>query len=105
MRKRKNYVMAYLDASENKRLCFLSEKMHLSKSDVIRQLLLTGEVREAAPIDYHKLIREVRIVGNNINHLLMIANAGGYYNALEIKTALEQLRETEQLIRSEFTKD
>lgn len=104
MRKRRNRIEFTLNDKENERLEFISTTTRLTKSELLRQLLMSCEVREAAPIEYHRLIREVRIVGNNINRLLMIANAGGYHNTSEIQNALEQLREVEQLIRAEFTK-
>lgn len=79
-----------------------SDKMKISKAQVIRFLLNTAVLVEAPAIDYRKWIRELRMIGNNINQLLVIAKSNGVFNSLELKKHLDELNDIEDGMREEI---
>ncbi|MBQ8209210.1 MAG: plasmid mobilization relaxosome protein MobC [Clostridia bacterium] len=76
--------------------------MKISKSKMIRFLLYYKNIKEAPPVDYTVLIREMRAVGNNLNQLARAANAKGWINEKELRAAILSLRELEKKISAEF---
>ena len=96
-------VKAYLNEEENEKLRELSRITRLSKSKVIRLLITMTKLKEAPHVDYPKLIRELRAIGNNLNQLLVIARGKGWSNQKEISSVLSSVIETENKIVSEFT--
>lgn len=79
-----------------------SDKMNISKAQVIRFLLNTAILVEAPAIDYRKWIRELRMIGNNINQFLVIAKSNGVFNSLELKKHLDELNAIEDGMREEI---
>ena len=63
--------------SEYHNLMEKAKKAGISVSALIRKSVDDCEVKAAPPADLHKLIWEIRRVGNNIDQILMIANARG----------------------------
>lgn len=103
MRNRPISLLIYFNEKEYENLCNLCEKTNLKKGRLIR-LLLEGYVPPPAPpVEYRKLIKEVRAVGNNINQILFIARSNGILNVPDLKVELEKLREVEKIIREQFT--
>jgi hypothetical protein len=96
-------VKAYLNEDENEKLKELSRRTGLSKSKVIRELISITKLKEAPHVDYPKLIRELRAIGNNLNQLLVIARGKGWSNQKEISSVLSSVIETENKIVNEFT--
>lgn len=85
-----------------KQLSELSEKTGLSKAKVLRYLIRGCHLAEAPPADYHKLIREIRAVGNNLNQTLVIAKSNGILNVPDLKQEILDLREIEKQLREVF---
>ena len=102
MRSRPVQIKVYLNEEEYENLCNLCEKTNLKKGRLIR-LLLEGYVPpKAPPVDYKKLIREVRAVGNNINQILFYVNTNGILNVPDLNVELKKLREVEKFIREHY---
>lgn len=102
MRSRPIRFEVCFNEKEYENLCNLCEETNLKKGRLIR-LLLEGYVPpQAPPVDYKKLIREVRAVGNNINQILFFARANGILNVPDLKDELKKLREVEKEIRDGF---
>ena len=102
MRSRPVQVKVYLNEEEYENLCRLCKETNLKRGRLIR-LLLEGYVPpQAPPVDYKKLIREVRAVGNNINQILFYINANGILNVPDLNTELVKLREVERFIREHY---
>ena len=59
-------------------------------------------MKAAPPADLHKLIWEIRRVGNNIDQILMVANTKGILNIPDFRKAIDDLREVEKLIVSQY---
>ena len=102
MRSRPVQVKIYLNEKEYENLCRLCKETNLNKGRLIR-LLLEGYVPPSAPpVDYKKLIREVRAVGNNINQILFYVNENEILNVPDLNTELKKLREVEKFIREHY---
>jgi len=102
MRKRTIDIHLFLNEQEFALLNELSMKMKTSKSQVLRFLLNSSVLVEAPSIDYRKWIRELRMIGNNINQVLVIARANGVFNSSELKKHLNELIEIEDAMRAEI---
>lgn len=89
--------------SEYRSLTAKAEKAGISVSTLIRKSVDECEVKAAPPADLHKLIWEIRRVGNNIDQILMIANAKGILNIPDLRKAIDDLREAEKRIVSQYT--
>ena len=88
--------------SEYRSLTVKAEKAGISVSTLIRKSVDECEVKAAPPADLHKLIWEIRRVGNNIDQILMIANTKGILNIPDLRKAIDDLREAEKLIVSQY---
>ena len=88
--------------SEYRNLTAKAEKAGISVSALIRRSVAGCEVKEAPPADLHKLIWEIRRVGNNIDQILTIANAKGLLDVPHLRKAISDLREVEKLIAAAY---
>ena len=102
MRKRPIRFELCLNEKEFALLNELSKKMKTSKSQVLRFLLNSSVLVEAPSIDYRKWIRELRMIGNNINQILVIARANGVFNSFELQKHLNELVDIEDAMRAEI---
>lgn len=91
MRNRPIRCEVCFNEEENERLLMLCEKTKLSKAQIIRYLLLDYIPPEAPPIEHRKLIKELRMIGNNINQLLHLARLNGILNPKELQKHLDKL--------------
>ena len=92
-----------LTESEYHNLIDKAEKAGTSVSAFIRKSVDGCEVKAAPPADLYKLIWEIRRVGNNIDQILMIANARGLLDVPQLRKAMADLRETEKLIADTYS--
>ena len=74
----------------------------LSRESFIRDAIRGVQIREAPPADFPHLIREIRRVGINIDHILMIANARGLLDVPQLRKAMADLREVEAMVISTY---
>lgn len=94
-RKRSNEIKVRLN---NKELAYLNEVARRAGRDresCIRDAIMGIHIREAPPLEYHTLIREMRAVGNNLNQLAVIAHSKGFIDDPALRQALLDLREVE----------
>mgnify|MGYP002520402746 FL=1 len=78
------------------------KKAGISREQFCRNAIQGVAIRENPPADLHKLIWEIRRAGNNIDQILMIANAKGILNIPDLRKAIDDLREAEKLIVSQY---
>lgn len=102
MRERTNDIHLFLSDDEVSLLNEFSIKTKKSKSEVLRFLLNTAILVEAPSIDYRKWIRELRMIGNNINQVLVIAKSNGVFNSLELQKHLCELDKIEDGMKAEI---
>ena len=80
-----------LDQDEEDELLRLCETLRCSKSDVFRRLLKYKVVYGKPPLEFGKLIAELRRIGVNLNQLARSINANGFFNTAELRQALDDL--------------
>jgi hypothetical protein len=95
-------VISYYNEKEYQELCELCKKTGLGKSTLIRYLILGYEPPVPPPVEYKKLIRELRMLGNNINQILVIARSNGILNIAELQKHLNELDSIEDEMREAF---
>ena len=102
MRKRNHGVVFYLNDKEFEAFEKRAKRTSRSREAFIRKAIQEVQIKELPPADLSKLIYEIRRVGNNIDQILMIANAKGILNIPDLRKAIEDLREVEKLIVSQY---
>ena len=102
MRTRNHRVVFYLNDREFEAFEEKAKRSSRSREAFIRRAIQEVQIKELPPADLHKLIWEIRRVGNNIDHILMIANAKGILNIPDLRKAIGDLREVEKLIISQY---
>ena len=102
MRTRNHRVVFYLNDKEFKAFEQKAKRSSRSREAFIRKIIEDVQIKELPPADLHKLIWEIRRVGNNIDQILMIANAKGILNIPDLRKAIDDLREAEKLIVSQY---
>ena len=103
MRTRNHRVVFYLNDREFEAFEEKAKRSSRSREAFIRRAIQEVQIKELPPADLHKLIWEIRRVGNNIDQILMIANAKGILNIPDLRKAIDDLREAEKLIVSQYT--
>ena len=79
-----------------------ARKTNLSRESFCRAVLNGAVVREAPPVEYYALIRELKRIGGNIDQILKIANSRGLLDVPALRKALEDNRAVEKSIREAF---
>lgn len=102
MSERKYEFHIYLNEEEKDDLCKLSEITKLSKSQLIREIILGYSPPEGPPANYDELIYQLRCIGNNINQILRIARTNGILNPVELEKHLSELKDVEQEMHDAF---
>ena len=102
MRKRNHRVVFYLNDKEFEAFEQKAKRSSRSREAFIRKAIEDVQIKELPPADLYKLIWEIRRVGNNIDQILTIANAKGILNIPDLRKAIDDLREAEKLIVSQY---
>ena len=102
MRTRNHRVVFYLNDREFEAFEEKAKRSSRSRESFIRRAIQEVQIKELPPADLHKLIWEIRRVGNNIDQILMIANTKGILNIPDLRKAIDDLREAEKLIVSQY---
>ena len=84
-----------LDQSEEDELYRLCDTLRCSKSEVFRRLLKYKIVYGKPPVEFGKVIAELRRIGVNLNQLACSVNTNGFVNGAELRQALDELYELE----------
>ena len=79
------------------------KKVGISREQFCRNAIQGVAIRENPPADLHKLIWEIRRVGNNIDQILTIANARGLLDVPQLRKAMADLRDVEKLIADAYS--
>ncbi len=102
MRKRNHRIVFYLNDKEFEAFEQKAKRSSRSREAFIRKAIQEVQIKEPPPADLYKLIWEIRRVGNNIDQILMIANAKGILNIPDLRKTIDDLREVEKLIVSQY---
>ena len=102
MRSINHRVVLYLNDKEFEAFKEKAKRSSRSREAFIRRAIQEVQIKELPPADLYKLIWEIRRVGNNIDQILMIANTKGILNIPNLRKAIDDLREAEKLIVSQY---
>ena len=102
LRTRHKRVEVYLTEEEFNYLCEVCSKTKLSKTNLLRYLLLGYYPPEGPPVNYDELIFQLRALGNNINQILHIARTNGILNQKDLQKHLSDLRNIEKKMDTAF---
>lgn len=78
MRKRNREVILWLTEAEYDRLKRNAKKTGLSVQAYLRKLLAQIQPREAPPIEYFEVLKNLRQINHNMNQIAVVANAKGF---------------------------
>lgn len=105
MRKRNIRYTICFDCEEAQAFTKNANKCEMSKGAYIRSLIYGTIPREAPPVEYFELIRQLRIFNNNLNQIARQANFQGLLDVPKIRKEVENIRELEKIIHSAFAPD
>ena len=92
MRTRNIQIILRLTPAEHQALRKCVAQSGLSQSAYLR-LLITGHVPKALPpIEYHKLLRQLYAIGNNMNQIAARANSTSFFLADEYASYVHEFR-------------
>lgn len=94
MRKRDIRAQVWLNEAESQRLRDKAKRTGLSQENYLRSLINGYTPKELPPIDFFKMMRELRAIGGNINQLAVKANATGYVDETGFEREAAYLRRT-----------
>ena len=102
MRERNIEFHLRLNDIENEKLEYLAVQSKLSKSDIIRKLILENEIKEKPDKEFYKVMNELSKIGINLNQIATKVNST---NELDKKYYIEQvneIREFTKLIKEKY---
>lgn len=102
MRKRNHQINVRLDENELKKLEKKVAKSGITREAYIRKVLNGSKVYPTPPVEFYDLIREVRRIGNNINQLTRMSNAGEKLDVMLLNNALAELDKVEDVMWQAF---
>ena len=105
MRKRSHRVVFYLDDEEFSAFIEKVKRTSLSREGFIRNMLAGVVIKERPPADVPYLLREIKRLGININQILRIAYANGFFDTPQLRSALDELSQANQLIYHTYAKE
>lgn len=102
MRKRDILKTFYVDDEENKRLKQNAKKAGLNESAYIRNLIMGYKPKEQPTENMYEIIKQLQLVGINLNQIARKANALDIVDAPFYKKVYEKWNKLSQDIKKEF---
>ncbi len=102
MRKRDILKTFYVDDEENKRLKQNAKKAGLNKSAYIRNLIMGYKPKEQPTENMYEIIKQLQLVGINLNQIARKANALDIIDAPFYKKVYTKWNELAENIKKEF---
>ena len=90
MRKRNAQVILRLTPDERGLLQHSARKAGLTQSAYLRMLIAGHVPKELPPIEYHKLLRELYAIGNNLNQIAARANTTGFFTRIPLNSGISK---------------
>lgn len=102
MRKRDILKTFYVDDEENKRLKQNAKKAGLNESSYIRNLIMGYKPKEQPTENMYEIIKQLKLVGINLNQIARKANALDIIDAPFYKKVYTKWNELAENIKKEF---
>ena len=93
MRLREKQIVFRTTYEEYKEIKIRAEKVGLNLSDYIRNRAVGFEPREKPPKEFYEAIKQIRLIGNNINQIARLANETGILDEPTCKQQFDKLNE------------
>ena len=72
-----------ISESDSRLLTEKAKACGLSRSAYLRKLLHGHQPKELPPLDYYKMMKELKQIGNNLNQIAYVANSTGNIDGQE----------------------
>lgn len=100
MRKRNVQVIVRLSEQEARHLKIQLSRTGLTRSTYLRFLIMGFAPKPLPSLDYHKMIKELRAIGNRMNQIAARANATGFIKANDYDRDVAELRQAVRNIQA-----
>ena len=94
MRKRDVHVQLWLNQKEAEALSRNAERCRLTQSAYLRHLIMGFAPREAPPLDYHAMMRQIFHAGRSLNQIAAKAHVLNVIDAQRYDESVRMLEDT-----------
>lgn len=94
MRKRDVHVQLWLNQKEAEALSHNAERCNLTQSAYLRHLIMGFAPREAPPLDYHAMMRQIFHAGRSLNQIAIKAHVLNVIDAPRYDESIRMLEKT-----------
>ena len=102
MRERNIEFHIRLSDIEYDKLEEMSLKSKMTKSDVIRNLILEKEIKEKPGIEFYEVMKELSKIGVNLNQIAYKANKNNVIDEEKYKILAKEWQEFSRQVKSKF---
>ena len=102
MRERNIEFHLRLNDIENDKLGELAMQSKLSKSDIIRKLILENEIKEKPDKEFYKVMNELSKIGINLNQIATKLNSIDEFDKDYYKEQVNEIRKFTSLIKEKY---
>ena len=99
----KKSILLRLSPEEYERISQLANKSVFSREEFIRQILQEATIVERPPAEYGEILRELRGISNNIQHILLKLRTLGFADEPMMSDALNRIRGMDRVFTESFT--
>ena len=82
-----------ISESDSQLLTEKAKACGLSRSAYLRKLLHGHQPKELPPLDYYKMMQELKQIGNNLNQIAYVANSTGSIDSQEYHAMAVRVRQ------------
>ena len=102
MRERNIEYHLRLNDIENDKLEELAMQSKLSKSDIIRKLILENEIKEKPDKEFYKVMNELSKIGINLNQIATKVNSTNEFDIEYYKEQVNEIKKFTSLIKEKY---
>ena len=102
MRERNIEFHLRLNDIENEKLEYLAVQSKLSKSDIIRKLILENEIKEKPDKEFYKVMNELSKIGINLNQIATKVNSTNEFDIEYYKEQVNEIKKFTSLIKEKY---
>lgn len=102
MRERNIEFHLRLNDIENDKLGELAMQSKLSKSDIIRKLILENEIKEKPDKEFYKVMNELSKIGINLNQIATKVNSTNEFDIEYYKEQVNEIKNFTSLIKEKY---
>ena len=96
-------IQFYVTPKQKGKLDRTAEKAGITLSECLRRMIDKLKISEKPPIEFPKMIVELRRIGTNLNQIARALNANGHFIPEDFSSVIDRLNETEDKLYEAFT--